>query len=280
VVRARYLAVLSLCLVASGAQAQPPVPALSGPVNDFASMIDPESRAVLERRIRLLQNATGDVLIVATIPSYEGYGDIRELAVKMFENARRGIGAAGKDNGILIVVSKRERRVAIEVGYGLEGIITDGFAGETIRDAMLPEFKRGQYGRGLIAAVDKISRRLAEARGVTLEGAPAAPSRAVDRPALRNFFPIILFIVILLIVLSQRRERRRRWPRGRGPWSGWHGGVGPFGGGPFGGGFGGFGGGGFGGGWGGGGSRGGGSGGGFGGFGGGRSGGGGAAGGW
>jgi len=254
------------------AAAQPPLPSLTAPVNDFAGLIDPSSEADLDRRIRALTQATGDVIVVATIPTYEGYLDIRELAVKLFENGGRGIGDKGKDNGLLIVVASKERRAAIEVGYDLEGIVTDGFAGETIRDAMIPAFRQGQFGVGLVAAVAKLSSRIAAARGgATIEGAPQ-PAR--ERRSRSPVPPGLVFLLLLLFIIflnsrSRRGRRRNRWTGG--PWSGWSGGVGPFGGGAFGGGFGGFGRGGFGGGSGGGG---------FGGFGGGRSGGGGAAGGW
>ena len=66
----------------ASAAAQPPLPALTAPVNDFAGIIDPQSEAELDRRIRALQSATGDVIVVATVPSYEGFQDIRELAVR------------------------------------------------------------------------------------------------------------------------------------------------------------------------------------------------------
>lgn len=271
----RHLAGLILATFVALGAAQKPLPLLTTTVNDFAGMIDPSSKEELDRRIRALRNATGDVIVVATLPSDEGYLDIRELAVKLFENGGRGIGDKGKDNGLLIIVAEKERRAAIEVGYDLEGIITDGFAGETIRDAMIPAFRQGQYGRGLLAAVTRLSSRIAAARGVTIEGAPQ-PERAPGErtsfpPGLLPFLLIFIFIFIFLRFLSSRARagrRRNRWTGGpRGGWSGWSGGVGPFGGGSFGGGFGGFGGGGSGGG-------------GFGGFGGGRSGGGGAAGGW
>lgn len=236
-------------------------------MNDFARMIDSSSKEELDRRIRALRKATGDVIVVATIPSFEGYLDIRELAVKLFENGGRGIGDKGKDNGLLIVVAAKERRAAIEVGYDLEGIITDGFAGETIREAMIPAFRQGQYGAGLVAALAKLSSRIASARGVTIEGVqPEQERRGRRRSISPGLVPILLILLFIFLSNRSRRGRRRnRWTGG--PWSGWSGGVGPFGGGAFGGGFGGFGGGGSGGG-------------GFGGFGGGRSGGGGAAGGW
>jgi uncharacterized protein len=251
--------------------AQPPPPALTEPVNDFATVIDANSRAELDRRIRALKEATGDVLVVATVRTFQPYGTIEEYAVKMFENGGRGVGDKGKDNGMLVVVAVDDRKVRIEVGYDLEGIIPDGYAGQTIREAITPAFRRGAYGEGLLAAATRLINRIGEARGVAIPNVPVerAPSTASGRGG-RFPWSLIFWIVVMLIISSRGNRRRRRRYWGHGPWSNWTGGVGPFGGGGFGGGSGGSfggGGGGFGGG-------------GFGGFGGGRSGGGGSSGGW
>jgi uncharacterized protein len=254
----------------TSAAAQPATPALTAPVNDFANVIDADDEAELDRRIRALQAKTGDVIAVATVPTFQPYADINEYAVKMFENGGRGIGQKGKDNGALIVLAVQDRKVRIEVGYDLEGFITDGFAGEVIRNAMAPEFRQGRFGAGLLAGTTRLINRIAERRGVTLTDVPATPAVGAAPRRPRIPFSVIIFIIMLVLALGRGgggpRRRRRFW--GGGPWSGWSSGVGPFGGGGFGGGFGGFGGGG------------GGGGGGFGGFGGGRSGGGGASGGW
>lgn len=238
---------------------QAALPELTEPVNDFATIIDPESAAAIDQTSRALKAASGDVVVVATVSDIDGYGDIREYANKLFENHGRGIGDKGKDNGVLIVVAVRERQVWIEVGYDLEQWITDGFAGEASRLVMAPEFRNGRYGAGLRAGVARIVSRVAQGRNVTLEGVaiPREPTQSVGTPiALAGM--IVLFIAILIIsrIGSGPRRGVRRW--GRGGWSGWSSGVGPFGGG-----------------WGGGYGGGGGFGGGFGGFGGGRSGGGG-----
>lgn len=241
-------------------------PKLTAPVNDFASVIDSSSAAELNRRIRVLQAASGDVVVVATVKTFQPFGDINEYAVKMFENGGRGIGARGKDNGVLIVAAVDDRAIKVEVGYDLEQFVTDGFAGETIRAVITPEFRSGEYGAGLLAGTTRIINRIAEGRGVTLEGVPQ-PQSASRQGGSLSFFPILVMIVLFILFSRGSggpRGRRRFW--GGGPWSGWTSGVGPFGGGGgFGGGFGGFGGGG---------------GGGFGGFGGGGSGGGGASGSW
>lgn len=257
-------------LTATIVSGQDPLPELTGPVNDFAHVIDGGNAADLERMIRTLLKATGDTVVVVTVPSIQPYGSIQEYAVELFENRGRGIGQKGKDNGVLVVLAVAQRSVWIEVGYDLEQFITDGFAGETSRQYMVPFFRQGDYGGGLGAGVRRVVSRIAEGRGVTLPDLPAAiqpPEPAVPRIPIST----LLFLLIVLLAIasnwtSSNRRRRRRW--GGGPWSGWNSGVGSFGGGGFGGGFGGFGGGG------------GGGGGGFGGFGGGRSGGGGGGASW
>jgi uncharacterized protein len=265
------LIAVCLLLIKTTAFAQTPLPSLTQPVNDFANVIDASSRAELEQMIRGLQSASGDIVVIATVETIEPYGDIREYAVKLFENNGRGIGDRGKDNGLLIVVALRERRVWIEVGYGLEEWITDGFAGETSRAVMTPEFREGRYGRGIVLGTARVIGRIAQGRNVQVTGVqapPASPARNRIRVSSEGWI-ILLIIIVFLLSRGGGGPRRgvRRW--GSGGWSGWSSGVGPFGGGF--GGRGGFGGGGFGGG---------GFGGGFGGFGGGRSGGGGGGGSW
>src|SRR5260221_4313429 len=160
---------LSLTSVASAQQAPP---ALTDTVNDFAGIIDPASRAELDKRIRALKAASGDIVVVATVPTFQPYGGIEEYAVKMFENGGRGIGEKGKDNGLLIVVAKNDRKVRIEVGYDLEQFIPDGFAGQTIREAIAPAFREGQYGPGLLDATTRVINRIAEKRHVTIPDVP------------------------------------------------------------------------------------------------------------
>ena len=269
--RGIFAIVVTLLLSMAAGAGAADLPQLTAPVNDFAHVIDARSAAQIDQLSRALQQASGDVVVVATVPTIEPYGDIREYAVKLFQNNGRGIGDKGKDNGLLILLAVKERKVWTEVGYGLEEWITDGFAGETARQYMVPQFRNGGYGPGLVAGAARIVNRIAQGRGVTLEGV------AVQRTAqprgggsLLQFLPILIFIAILIISRMGGGGRGGRGGRGLplwalgSAWSGWSSGVGSFGGG---------GGGGFGGG-------GGGFGGGFGGFGGGGSGGGGGGGSW
>jgi uncharacterized protein len=242
-------------------------PALTAPVNDFAGVVGKAEAAQMDRQIRALQARTGDAVVVATVRTIAPESDIRAYAVKLFENAGRGIGQKGQDNGLLVLLALEERRVWIEVGYGLEEFVTDGFAGETSRQVMVPRFRQGDFGGGLAAGVERLVGRIAEKRNVTLEG--VAPPRPVERPELPRLSTgtIVVLVLVVIVIVSRMgrggpRAHTRGWGRRR-TWSGWNSGVGPFGGG-FGGGFG----------------SGGGVGGGFGGFGGGRSGGGGGGASW
>jgi uncharacterized protein len=264
--RAVAAATIVVAICGSGimaiAQSAAALPELTEPVNDFAHVVDPASAAAMDATIRELQEKTGDAVVVATVDTVEPYGTPKEYAVKLFENHGRGIGQKGKDNGVLILLAMKQRRVEIEVGYDLEQWITDGFSGQVSRE-IGPSFTAGRFGEGLLEGTQRVAGRIAQARGVTLTGV-----RTQEQPRSRDATPIgmstlfWLFIAFLIISrLGGGRRRRRFWGGG----GGWSSGVGPFGGG--------FGGGGFGGG-------GGGFGGGFGGFGGGRSGGGGGGASW
>jgi len=256
-----FALLLSIAAAAGAAD----LPELVAPVNDYAHVIDSRSAAQIDQLSRALKQASGDVVVVATVQTIEPYGDIREYAVKLFENRGRGIGDKGKDNGLLILLAVKERKVWVEVGYGLEEWITDGFAGETSRDYMVPPFRNGNYGLGLLAGTARIVNRIAQGRQVTLEGVARPQRERQPSGSLLQSLPILIFIAILIIsrIGGGRGGRGRGLPLwALGAWSGWSSGVGSFGGGRGGG----FGGGGFGGG--------------FGGFGGGRSGGGGGGGSW
>jgi uncharacterized protein len=256
-------AVMVCATMVTPALAQELPPELTQPVNDFANVVDDASAREIELLIRSLQQATGDVVAVATVDTYSPYADIREYAVKMFENHGRGIGERGRDNGLLILLAVKDRQVRVEVGYELEAFITDGFAGETSREEMIPSFRRDNYGEGLLAGTSRIVSRIAEGRNVTLQGVRPERQRRAPQTGSGGGLIVALFVLFVLInAIAGRMRGRRRFRGGWGGGGGWSSGVGPFGGG-----FGGMG-------------RGGGFGGGFGGFGGGRSGGGGGGGSW
>jgi uncharacterized protein len=254
------LATIALCaaLFAPAAAAQQAPPELTAAVNDFANVIDATQEAALERLIRTLQSASGDVIVVATVKTFQPSADIRVFATEMFENHGRGIGHKGRDNGLLLLLAVDDREVWAEVGYDLEGIITDGYAGETSRETMVPFFRKGDYGGGLVAGATRLASRIAEARGVTLDGVQAVRQR---RTPGSGGIPIGVWLFVAIVIINaiggtmrrlfgggRRGGRRSRWGSTVGPfgagYGGWSSGGGSWsGGGGFGGGFGGFGGG-------------------------------------
>jgi uncharacterized protein len=129
------------------AQTDAALPVISQPVTDLAGVIDQASAASIDRLSRGLQQATGDAVVVVTVPTVAPYADINEYATKLFENHGRGIGTRGQENGVLIVLAISERRVRVEVGYGLEQRITDGFAGQTSREDMTPGSERASSAK-------------------------------------------------------------------------------------------------------------------------------------
>jgi uncharacterized membrane protein YgcG len=145
--------------------AQDSIPQLTEPVNDFAQVVDADSRRQIDALVRSLRQASGDVVVVATIRTFKPYGDLKEYALEMFENRGRGIGDKGKDNGLLVLLAVDDREVWVEVGYDLEQFITDGFSGETSRRYMIPEFRKGADRRTHCRATERDARRPATSTG-------------------------------------------------------------------------------------------------------------------
>lgn len=170
----RGLALAGLLLALFQALPGAAFPRPSGHVNDFAGVFTDDDRAYLENFLRTLERDTSAELVVVTVTSLDGL-TIEEYAVRLFANW--GIGDADKDNGVLLLVAPAERKVRIEVGYGLEGSLPDGLAGEIIRTAILPEFKQGNLRRGIGRGLDRISRVV---RGEAVAAAPVPPADAAS----------------------------------------------------------------------------------------------------
>ena len=134
-----------------------------GFVNDFAGILDSNARSALETLISKIESETSSEIAIVTINSLEGL-TIEEYAVELFE--KWGIGKKDKNNGVLILASMEERAVRIEVGYGLEAVITDLEAGDIIDDIIVPDFKNGNYSTGLYNAVVAISNEIYEEEGL------------------------------------------------------------------------------------------------------------------
>jgi len=217
-----------------------------GYVSDFAGVIDAQNKAELENYCSRVQHQTGAEMALVTIKSLEGE-PIEDVANTIFR--AWGIGKKGKDEGILLLLSVGDRRDRLEVGYGLEPLLPDGFDGEVLR-AMRPALRQGEYGDALRAAAATIGARIAQAKSVTLD--TALRQRRNYQPQQRNSIPWPLVIggIFLLFMLFGRGGGGGGFLPGlilgnmMGRGGGWGGGSGGgFGGSDSGGGFGGFGGG-------------------------------------
>jgi uncharacterized protein len=140
-----------------------------GYVSDFARVVDPASKADLERYCARLQQTTGVELALVTIPSLEGE-PIEDVANLL--HRKWGVGKKKTDEGALLLLAIRERRSRLEVGYGLEPILPDGAAGALLRE-MSPALREGHYGDALILAARGIAGRVEQSKGVKIEDSPA-----------------------------------------------------------------------------------------------------------
>lgn len=129
------------------------IPFLSGRVTDNAEILTEGMRRTLTERLKSHEEKTGNQIAVLTVPSLGG-ANIEEYAISVFEAWK--LGQKGKDNGVLVIVAPGDRRMRIEVGYGLESALTDLTAGRIIRNLMAPRFKKGDFDGGLEAAVNAI----------------------------------------------------------------------------------------------------------------------------
>ena len=233
--RGGLLALSLLSLLATfPALAQPKLPPLTGRVVDLADVLSAAQEAALTEQLAAHEARTSNQVVVATVPSLQGY-DIERFAVDL--HRAWGLGQESRNNGVLLLVAPNEREVRIEVGYGLEGTLTDALSSDIVHSRILPRFRTGDLPGGIASGVDGI---LSVIEG-TYEPIPAP----AEDP-MQSFAPILLVLgwFVLMMILNSQRNRRRVWgPVLPGGWIG--GGFGGRNGGFGGGGFGGRGGGGF-----------------------------------
>jgi uncharacterized protein len=249
------LAALGICLLLALAsqvlaQAQPAFPALSGRIVDAAGIIPQDRRAGIDARLAAHEAKTTDQIVVATLPSLQGYA-VEDFANRLFRAWR--LGQDKTNNGVLLLVAPSERKVRIEVGYGLEGALTDALSRVVIATAITPKFKTGDFAGGIEAGVDAILSILSKDADEWQRRAKVRD----DQPGFEAVIPFIIMALFLAIFLTMAfnsvRQGRQgtRWHRTRnGGWvmlpgtgtnwggtgssgSGWGGGGGWSGGGGF-----------------------------------------------
>lgn len=238
-----FTLLLMLLYINSGPSvAVPSFPRARGLVNDFANVIPPSYEQKIIGITAELLKKTGTPVVVVTMPDIGG-AEYNEYANRLYK--AWGIGKKGEDKGVLIFVTIKERKMRIETGYGVEGILPDGLVGEIRDKYMTPFLKNDKFGQGLLNGTIAISRIIARDANVELTGQTALKKSRKKKSGVSLFFPIILIVVFLMFA---SRMRGGSWLLflslllgGGYPRSGSSGFGGSFGG--FGGGFGGFGGG-------------------------------------
>ena len=244
------VAVAACAIAAVAAPAEPVFPEPSARVVDAAGLLSPATRDHLEAVCAELDEKTGAQLAVALVPSIAPL-DIEAYSVRLFE--RWGVGRKDRDDGALFVVARDERKVRIEVGYGLEGLLPDGRVGGILRGEVVPHLRRDDWDAGVTGAVETLAAIVAADHGDTLAtlGGSARGGGEGDGRTARGKRRVPWILVILAVIIAVSLISRGGGPMGPGGrrrmyrrgiyWGGMGGG---FGGGGFGGGgFGGFGGG-------------------------------------
>lgn len=203
--------VLRLCLLwvlialAPSAWAQE-FPKLTGRVVDAANLLDPAREKALTDKLAALEQQSGRQLVVVTIPSLQDY-DIADYGYQLGRNW--GIGEKDKNTGALLIVAPNERKVRIEVGYGLEGILTDALSSRIIRENVVPYFKANDYPGGIEAGANAIATLLTlppeEARA---QAAAAEQGQKRNRDSGGGFMVIFWIVILLFFVLPAIFGRR------------------------------------------------------------------------
>ena len=220
---------LFIGLLAAPAPAQT-FPPLTGRVVDNANLLSPEQEAALSAKLEQLETSTTRQLVVATVPDLQGY-PIEDYGYRLGRAWK--IGQQGENNGLIFLVAPNERKVRIEVGYGLEPYVTDALASTIIREQVTPRFKQGDYPGGIQAGVDALLAQLqlpedqAQARQNEIL---QANERRRERSDGGGGFPLGLIFWVMVagfVLLSMRRGRARglsggtRYRRQRGGGSDW-----------------------------------------------------------
>ena len=196
----RALVVLALLFtLVSGRSLQAVLPDHTGAVTDLASVLSPGVEQEITARLGDVEAKTTAEIAVATVPTLDGTS-VEDYGNRLFR--QWGIGQRGKDNGVLILVAPSDRQVRIEVGYGLEGVLPDGLAGEIIRTQAIPAFRDGNFERGIKDTVDRVAAIVVANHTLTAEER-AAFDGTNDRPPSLITTPFFgLFIVLGLLAIG------------------------------------------------------------------------------
>jgi uncharacterized protein len=210
--------VFTTCRISS-AQVDLPMPRYY--VEDYANVINNSDEQALNGVLQELEQKTGAQYIILTVETTGGV-PIEEFSIKLAEKWK--LGRKGKDNGLLFTIAVKDRWWRFEVGYGLEGFVTDNYCGQVGRQYLVPYLKKGDYSRGIYQANLVVVRKIAGAAGVSLSGLPRLPPQPTGIQGRRggglmpwwSALPGLLLIVVVLVILW-----KGPWQRGSGPFIFW-----------------------------------------------------------
>jgi uncharacterized protein len=203
---ALYALLFALLLAVPALASTPSFPSLTGRVVDDANILSPETRANLTAILQRHEQATGEQVVVVTLPSLQGYS-IEDFGYQL--GRYWGIGQKDKNTGALLIVAPKEHKVRVEVGYGLEGKLTDAQSSVIINRDILPEFRRGDFNAGVMAGTATILKVLGG------DAAAAEPSADESEVAANNFanspwvvpaFFILFMLVMFLLAYLRNRH--------------------------------------------------------------------------
>lgn len=205
-------------LLASPALAQPEFPALTGRVVDTADILPANVEAELTAKLEALEAQSQRQLVVTTVPDLQGY-DISDYGYQL--GRAWGLGDAERNDGALLIVAPNDRKVRIEVGYGLEGYLTDALSSIIIQNEILPPFRDGDMPAGVVAGTDAIIAQLVlpadEAAKIAQEATETRSSDGGFPFGFLIWIAFMFFFFVLPIIRGSRRRRRYR-SKGKGPW--------------------------------------------------------------
>ncbi|ESQ87504.1 hypothetical protein ABAC460_19445 [Asticcacaulis sp. AC460] len=208
------MALLTLLFCAGSAFAAPQFPAQNNTrVVDEAGILSAQTERDLNEKLKQLEDSTTDQVIVVTVKDLGGYPieDYgyqlgRAWGIGQKNDVQSSKGQTLKDNGVILLVAPNDRKVRIEVGYGLEPVLPDILMGRVVRDVILPEFKAGNYDAGVTKGADVIVQTLSMERGAAIDQAKAATAQKVEiRQKEKGGFPILAIIIILVVIFMFSR---------------------------------------------------------------------------
>jgi uncharacterized protein len=205
---------LFLCFLAHAALAEPKFPPLTGRVVDDAHLLSPQTDEKLDQQLAQLEQRTGHQLVVATVPDLQGY-EIEEYGYRL--GRTWALGRKGVNDGAILLVAPKERKVRIEVGYGLEPVLTDALSNAILQRTVLPAFRAGQMEQGIVAGTEALIRQLSlpddQAKAQVAQAAQAQQVRQQDQaPPI----PVLIAVVIVFFIIAGLFSRRRRYYGGGG----------------------------------------------------------------